>query len=103
MLVLLDPGSRGDAVLTTPRELHHPRCAHRNVPDRVDRIGYESLTTGRFDVRRKEFQRVTCDQPVQLEGIEVGARAGASSGRQGEATARVWDEARKALEAQPGR
>jgi hypothetical protein len=69
---------------------------------RVDRIGYESLTTESFDLTPEgTFRRVVVPiQPVQLEGLEVGgSRRCALRGEQGEATARVWEEARKALEA----
>lgn len=69
---------------------------------RVDRIGYESLTTERFDVPVSgTFRRVAVPiRPVELAGISVeGARRCEVRGRQGEATARVWEEARKALEA----
>lgn len=69
---------------------------------RVDRIGYESLVTPRFDVPvAGTFQRVTVPiRPVELAGIEVeGARRCEVRGGQGQATARAWDEARKALEA----
>lgn len=69
---------------------------------RVDRIGYESLTTPRFDVPVEgTFRRVTVPiRPVELAGIAVeGARRCEVRGEQGEATARVWEEARKALEA----
>jgi hypothetical protein len=69
---------------------------------RVDRIGYESLTTEPFDVTAEGvFRRVVVPiQPVQLEGLQVGgSRRCALRNEQGEATARVWEEARKALEA----
>jgi len=69
---------------------------------RVDRIGYESLTTERFDVPVEgTFRQVTVPiQPVELAGIAVeGTRRCEVRGEQGEATARVWEEARKALEA----
>lgn len=69
---------------------------------RVDRIGYESLTTESFDVTAEgTFRRIVVPiQPVQLEGLEVGgSRRCAVRGEQGAATARVWEEARKALEA----
>lgn len=69
---------------------------------RVERIGYQSLTTPRFDVPVEgTFQRVLVPiQAVELAGIDVsGARRCEVRGEQGEATARAWDEARKALEA----
>lgn len=69
---------------------------------RVERIGYQSLTTPRFDVPVDgTFQRVVVPiQAVELAGIDVsGARRCEVRGEQGEATARAWDEARKALEA----
>jgi len=69
---------------------------------RVDRIGYESLTTGRFDVPPEgSFQRIAVPiQPIKLEGLDIeGSRRCRLRNEQGEATARVWEEARKALEA----
>lgn len=68
----------------------------------VDRIGYESLTTDRFGVPVDgTFQRVTVPiRPVELTGISVeGSRRCELRAERGEATARVWEEARKALEA----
>jgi hypothetical protein len=69
---------------------------------RVDRIGYESLTTQPFDVpvegvvRRIEVPI----RPVELLGLDVeGARRCSVRAEQGRATARVWEEARKALQA----
>lgn len=69
---------------------------------RVDRIGYESLTTERFDVPVEgTFQRIEVPiHAVELEGLSVeGSRRCALRDQQGPATARVWEEARKALEA----
>lgn len=69
---------------------------------RVDRIGYESVTTDRFDVPVDgTFRRVSVPiRPVELEGISVeGARRCEVRGQQGQSTATVWEEARKALEA----
>jgi len=69
---------------------------------RVDRIGYESLMTERFEVPVDgTFQEVTVPiRPVELTGIEVqGSRRCQLRAEQGQATARVWEEARKALEA----
>lgn len=69
---------------------------------RVDRIGYESLSTPRFDVPPEgTFQRVTVPiRPVELEGLQVeGSRRCRLRAEQGPATAKAWEEARKALEA----
>lgn len=69
---------------------------------RVDRIGYQSLTTARFDVPVDgTFQRVSVPiRPVELVGIDVeGSRRCRLRREQGQATAAVWEEARKALEA----
>jgi hypothetical protein len=69
---------------------------------RVDRIGYESVTADRFDVPVEgTFRLVTVPiRPVELVGLEVeGARRCEVRGEQGRATARAWEEARKALEA----
>lgn len=69
---------------------------------RVDRIGYESTTTDGFDVPVDgTFQRVTVPiHPVELMGLDVsGSRRCEVRPEEGRATARAWDEARKALEA----
>ncbi len=104
MVVLLEPGGHVVRRVLTDRSggfivrSDHPG----SFLVRVDRIGYESLTTEPFDVTQEGvFRRVVVPiQPVQLEGLEVGgSRRCAVRGEQGEATARVWEEARKALEA----
>ena len=104
MLVLLDPtGHLVTRVLTDASGGFIFRVTRTGAyVIRVDRIGYESVTTERFDVSPEgTFQRITVPiQPVQLQGIEVGgARRCELRGEQGAATARVWEEARKALEA----
>jgi len=69
---------------------------------RVDRIGYESLTTDLFDVPVQGVRRdlAVPIRPVELTGLDVeGSRRCALPREQGRATARVWEEARKALEA----
>lgn len=69
---------------------------------RVDRIGYESLTTPAFDVPSAgTFQSIRVPiQAVQLRGLSVeGSTRCQLRPEQGSATARVWEEARKALEA----
>ena len=69
---------------------------------RVDRIGYESLTTPSFDVPIDGiFQRIEVPiHPVELVGLDVeGSRRCQVRADQGRATARVWEEARKALQA----
>jgi len=69
---------------------------------RVDRIGYESLTTERFPVPVEgTYQRVEVPiHAVELVGIDVsGSRRCEVRPEEGRATARVWEEARKALEA----
>lgn len=69
---------------------------------RVERIGYETVTTPSFDVPAGgAFQRVNLAvRAVGLEGLTVEAgRRCRLRGDQALATARVWDEARKALEA----
>lgn len=68
---------------------------------RVDRIGYESLTTEPFEVGKGET--VTWDLAVPTRPVELGAIAVSGRGRcrldpeAGEDTWRVWSEARKAL------
>jgi hypothetical protein len=69
---------------------------------RVDRIGYESITTERFAVPvGGTYRRVEVPiRAVQLEGIDVsGSRRCEVRPEEGRATAQVWEEARKALEA----
>ncbi len=69
---------------------------------RIDRIGYESLTTERFDVPVNGFYKTVAVpiQPVELMGINVeGSRRCEVRPEEGRSTARVWEEARKALQA----
>lgn len=104
MVVLLEPG--GHVVRRVLTDRSGGFIVRSDQPGsylvRVDRIGYESLTTEAFEVTEEgAFRRIVVPiQPVQLEGLEVGgSRRCALRGEQGEATARVWEEARKALEA----
>lgn len=104
MLVLLEPGAHVvTRVLTDASGSFIIRITRAgSYLIRVDRIGYESVTTERFEVGAEgTFQRITVPiQPIQLEGIEVGgSRRCELRGEQGAATARAWEEARKALEA----
>lgn len=104
MVILLgDQGQRIRRVLTDESGTFVTQ-AERPGPHsiRVDRIGYESLTTASFDVpvhgtaRRIEVPI----RPIELLGLDVeGSRRCAVRAEQGRATARVWEEARKALEA----
>lgn len=69
---------------------------------RIDRIGYESLTTDPLSVPVEGlFRRIEVPiRPVELVGLDVEAeRRCAVRSEQGRATARVWEEARKALSA----
>jgi len=69
---------------------------------RVDRIGLESITTEPFDVRSDgTFVRISVPiRPVELEGLDVSASRQCQMREEvGKATATVWEEARKALEA----
>lgn len=69
---------------------------------RIDRIGYESLTTEPFDVPPEGTSRNLRVplHPVELAGLDVsGSRRCALRTDVGLATATVWAEARKALEA----
>jgi len=69
---------------------------------RIDRIGYESLTTEPFDVPVGGlFKRIDVPiHPVELVGLDVeGSRRCEVRPEEGRATARVWEEARKALAA----
>jgi len=70
---------------------------------RVDRIGYASVVSDPFDVPAGPavvHDMTTGIEPVALEGIDVeGARRCEVRPAEGLATARVWEEARKALAA----
>lgn len=70
---------------------------------RLDRIGYGSTLSGAFDVASGQVVTVPFDvvaKPVSIQGLDVvgGTRCAVRPGT-GEATATVWEEARKALEA----
>lgn len=69
---------------------------------RIDRIGYESLTTDPFDVPPDGmFRRIRVPvHPVELRGLDVsGSERCRLHADVGKATVTVWEEARKALEA----
>ncbi len=69
---------------------------------RVDRIGYESLTTDTFDVPADGvFRRILVPiQAIDLAGLDVSASRRCRLRQEvGEATVALWEEARKALEA----
>ena len=70
---------------------------------RIDRIGYESTLGDAFEVAagaRVERTLQTRVRPVSLAGIEVeGTRRCELRPAEGLATGRVWEEARKALDA----
>jgi hypothetical protein len=69
---------------------------------RVERIGYADTEVPPFDVAAGEVvqQRVTTAvQPVELGQLDVAAASRCQVRPEGVATATVWDEARKALEA----
>lgn len=69
---------------------------------RIDRIGYQSLTTAPFEVLEDgTFQRVRVPvQAIRLQGLSVeGSTRCELRPEQGSVTARVWEEVRKALEA----
>ncbi len=104
MVVLLDPGGSAVRRVLSDATGRFTLTAERAGPHRirVDRIGYESLTTPPFDVPAAgTFQRISVPlQAVQLRGLSVeGSKRCQLRPEQGSATARVWEEARKALEA----
>ena len=82
-----------------------------NVPDpgqyalRVDRIGYESVTSPMLTVRSGEVLRYNMEievRPISLRAISVVAeepRCGLRPRHEASQTVRVWEEARKALAA----
>jgi len=69
---------------------------------RVDRIGYESVSTGTFSVDPTGLVRNidVSVRAIELAGLDVSGSARCQvRPADGEATARLWAEARKALEA----
>jgi hypothetical protein len=104
MVVLTEPDGRVVHRVLTDARGGFIADADRPGPHRirVDRIGYESLTTDLFDVPVQGVYREIAVpiRPVELTGLDVeGSRRCALPREQGRATARVWEEARKALEA----
>lgn len=104
MVVLLElDGTLARRVLTGDDGTFIARVDHPGVyVARIDRIGYESTTSERFDVPVEgTFQRLTVPiRPVELVGLDVsGSRRCEVRPEEGRATARAWEEARKALEA----
>jgi hypothetical protein len=104
MVILLDlEGQTVDQVLTNADGQFIADADHPGPHFiRVDRIGYESLTTERFDVPVNGiFKTVAVPiRPVELVGIKVeGSRRCEVRPEEGRTTARVWEEARKALQA----
>lgn len=104
MVVLFDAdGDRVDRVLTDASggfSTEADRPGRYYV--RVDRIGYASLTTDPFDVPvAGTFQRIAVPiRPIRLRGLDVaGTRRCEVRPEEGRVTARVWEEARKALQA----
>ena len=104
MVVLFDAdGDRVDRVLTDASggfSTEADRPGRYYV--RVDRIGYASLTTDPFDVPvAGTFQRIAVPiHPIRLRGLDVaGTRRCEVRPEEGRGTARVWEEARKALQA----
>lgn len=105
MVLLLDGGDE-----VRGRTLTGPSGAYRlAVPAagrwrlRVDRIGYASTASDPFEVAAgAALQRTlrTAVRPVELAGLDVeGERRCEVRPAEGAATARVWEEARKALAA----
>lgn len=104
MVVLLEGDNMRARVLTAADgsfRLAVPRAGRYAL--RVDRIGYTSTHTTAFDVApgaTVERAIETSVQPVVLAGLDVkGARRCEVRPAEGLATARVWEEARKALAA----
>jgi hypothetical protein len=104
MVILMDLDGRTVDRVLTDADGEFMADADRPGPHliRIDRIGYESLTTERFDVPvNGTYQTVTLPiRPVELMGINVeGSRRCEVRPEEGRSTARVWEEARKALQA----
>ena len=105
MVLLLAAGDRPLARVLTAEDgrflLSAPTVGRFRL--RVDRIGYASVVTDPFEVGAGEAvvrDVATGIEPVVLEGIDVeGARRCQVRPAEGLATARVWEEARKALAA----
>jgi hypothetical protein len=69
---------------------------------RVDRIGYESVSTGSFTVGQEGVTKNidVAVQAIELPGLDVyGSRRCQVRPAEGQATAELWEEARKALQA----
>lgn len=104
MVILMDADSAGvDKVLTdgTGAYALDARSAGR-FRLRVDRIGFASRVTDLFDVPAEGvFRRVEVPlKVVELAGLDVeGAPRCRVRPEEGQATARVWEEVRKALQA----
>lgn len=104
MVVLLETdGGYVDRYLTDDRGRYALRAVHPGRYQlRVDRIGYASITTDLFDVPvdgTVRDVRVPI-QPILLRGIDVsGEKRCEVRPEEGAVTARVWEEARKALSA----
>ena len=105
MVVLFDDeGDRVDRFLTNAAGRFVLRARHVGAHYiTVDRIGYASMTTDRFEPRGDaELMRIEVPvEPVVLSALEVaGAPRCEVRPEEGQISARVWEEARKALVAE---
>jgi len=105
MLLLFDSaGTRVDRTLTNAAGRFGLHARAPGIHDiTVERIGYADWSTGPFRLEAAG-QELTIEVPFQaitLEGLDVsGGRRCKARPEQGMATARVWEEARKALAAE---
>lgn len=105
MLLLFDSaGTRVDRTLTNAAgrfALHAPAPGIHRIT--VERIGYVDWSTGPFRLE-DPGRAMTIEVPfeaITLEGLDVsGGRRCEARHEHGESTARVWEEARKALAAE---
>jgi hypothetical protein len=104
MVILLDAGGHLAARTLTDRQGRFSAQVPQTGSYRaqVDRIGHESTTTDPFDVPSEgTFLRISIPiRPVELEGLDVSASRQCKMREEvGRATATLWEEARKVLEA----
>jgi hypothetical protein len=105
MILLLDEGGRrmGGVLSAVNGRFRVPVPAPGRYRLRVDRIGYGSMDTEPFEVpagASVQWNVVSAVRPVELAGIDVRGEGRCEvRPTEGVATATVWEEVRKALDA----